>query len=581
MTFGLKNISIKSKSLIFVLTLISVLFLIMYYQNKMSHKSYLKQVEAEYTQSFNNYYASFTNDMLKYYSTQVGFFSNKKIVEYIQTDDTQSLMQHVDFVFNNLKPSNRYLKNVSFITANSKWAIDRNEIRFDTDLYKTYNPLFEKINNKDRNLVDLIVKNDEVYYRLLLGVFSDNELLGVAEFLINAEVLLKSINNFDGSKGFIFFKTYGEVFKRYIHIEDESSSELRQVELKHINDNKIFKMKDKYFVAKVFSLKNLNKKLVAKTIFFLDVTSKNISYEKSLQKSIYFSIILFLLASFIVNYIFHYLITRVEISESKLKILNKDLEKRVKDEIDTRMSVELQAFEEKKEKEQMLVNQSKLASMGEMIGNIAHQWRQPLMQMSAVLMYLEAYNENKELTTEKLLDKVNEGNNLIQFMSGTIEDFRNFYKPDKKKEKFLVEDILSKALVIVNASLSSHNIHVNIQIFDEKMTINGYQNEFSQALLNIISNAKDVLVQRNIKQPVIFISLYKENNKNVIEICDNAGGIELNILDKVFDPYFTTKHAYQGTGIGLYMTKMIIEKNMQGSINVSNKESGACFKTII
>jgi len=581
MKFKFTTISIKSKSLIFVLILISVLFLILYYQNKMSHKSYLNQVETEYTESFNNYYASFTADMLKYYSTQVGYFSENKILEHIKTNNNQALMNHINYVFNNLKPTNRYLKNISFIKVNSKLTIDREEIRFDEDILKTYNPLISNINNRDRNLVDLVVKDDEVYYRLLSGVFQNYELLGVVEFLINAEVLLESIKNFDGSKGFIFFKTYGEIFKKYTHLDDKEYSKFKNVAFKNINDNKLFKINQQYFVVKVFPLLDVDKTIIAKTIFFLDVTDKNISYEKSLKKTIYFSVFLFILAAFIVNYIFHYLITRVEVSENKLKILNINLENRVKEETDNRMKIEIKALQENKEKEQLLINQSKLASMGEMIGNIAHQWRQPLMQMSAILMYLEAYGENKKLTKDRLLTKIEEGNSLIEYMSSTIEDFRNFYQLDKQKEQFFIEDSLLNALTIVNASLASHHISIDIKIYDEQMATNSYKNEFSQALLNVISNAKDVLIQREVKEPCITISLYREEGKNVVCICDNGGGIKPDIMNKIFDPYFTTKHAYQGTGIGLYMTKMIIEKNMNGSISLNNRESGACFKITV
>lgn len=581
MNFKFETISIKSKSLIFVLTLISVLFLILYYQNKMSHKSYLKQVETEYTQSFNNYYTSFTTDMLKYYSTQVGYFSDNKILEYIRTNDNQALMSHIGYVFNNLKSANRYLKNISFIKVDLKLIIDREEIKFNEDAKKTYKSLISHINNRDRDLVDLIVKDDEIYYRLLSGVFKNSKLVGVVEFLINAEVLLESIKNFDGSKGFMFFKTYGEIFKKYTHLDDNEYSKFKNIAFEHINDNKIFKIDKQYFVAKVFPLLDIDHNIVAKTIFFLDVTDKNISYENSLKKTIYFSVFLFILASLIVNYIFHYLITRVEVSENKLRLLNKTLENRVKEEIDIRMKIEMKALQENKETEQLLINQSKLASMGEMIGNIAHQWRQPLMQMSAILMYLEAYEENKKLTKDILISKVEEGNNLIEYMSSTIEDFRNFYQLDKQKEQFFIEDSLLNALTIVNASLASHHISVDIKIYDEQMAINSYKNEFSQALLNIISNAKDVLIQREIKEPCISITLYKDENKNVVSICDNGGGIKADIMDKIFDPYFTTKHAYQGTGIGLYMTKMIIEKNMNGNISLSNKGSGACFKVTV
>lgn len=571
------SFSIKSKSVIFVVVLISILFFILYYHNKASQKSYLHEIHNQYIKSFHNYYDSFKSNMLKYYSVQAVFFDNKKTYDDIQKGDTVALMKQVSLIFNNLKPSNRYLKDISFITANYKWKIQKQEIHFDKNLLSTYKTLFGKINSRNRNIVDLLIQNNEVYYRLLSGIFFGDELIGAVEFLIDAQILLKSINSFDGSKGFLFFLAEDKTFQKCTYLESESFLQKQKIDIQTINNNKIIKTNDKYFAIKIFPLYNVNHALVAKSIFFLDVTDKNISYKNSLKQSIYISLALLILATFIVNHIFQYLIAKIEVSEEKLKVLNKNLEKKVEEETHKRVSIQLKAIEEKKEKQQLLINQSKLASMGEMIANIAHQWRQPLMQMSSVFMMLEAYQEKNKLSKEVLIGKIKEGKNLINFMSMTIEDFRNFYRADKKKEAFLLEEALKNALTIVNASLSSHNIYVEINIDKPKIIVCGYKNEFSQALLNIISNAKDILVQKAVKNPQITIDIFTQGNQNIIKISDNAGGIDKKILHKIFNPYFTTKKAHSGTGIGLYITKIIIEKNMQGKLEVSNSSKGACF----
>ena len=230
--------------------------------------------------------------------------------------------------------------------------------------------------------------------------------------------------------------------------------------------------------------------------------------------------------------------------------------------------------EEKLKQEKMLIQKSKMAAMGEMIGNIAHQWRQPLSQVSGLFFDIESAYDYKELDERYLSNRVNEANDLLEYMSRTIDDFRNFFSPNSMKEEFLVIDAVSSAINIVKATLKYHNIEISFSInLDYK--INGYKSEYSQAIVNIISNAKDILIDRKIKNPKIKIYLdIKEEIKLCIE--DNAGGVDKKIIDKIFDPYFTTKYDY-GTGIGLYMTKLIIEEKMNGNINVKNYNEGAIF----
>lgn len=228
------------------------------------------------------------------------------------------------------------------------------------------------------------------------------------------------------------------------------------------------------------------------------------------------------------------------------------------------------------EQEKLLIQQSKLASMGEMIGNIAHQWRQPLGELSALLMNIQVKHEFNDLDDAYMLSSIQQCIKINAFMSGTISDFQNFFKPSKEKEVFEISEACERSIAILQASLKYHGIEFSFDI-SEKMEVYGYPNEFAQALLNILSNAKDVLSEREISNPFIRLYLKKGYKYILIVIEDNGGGIASEHMDRIFEPYFTTKYAKQGTGIGLYMTKMIIENNMGGIINVKNTNSGALF----
>lgn len=255
------------------------------------------------------------------------------------------------------------------------------------------------------------------------------------------------------------------------------------------------------------------------------------------------------------------------LNELKVRMNNMmdDLEFKIQDEIAKRL-----------EQEQILIQQSKLAAMGEMIGNIAHQWRQPLAQIAAIHMNMKVtYNFNK-FTKEYLEDKIKEANTLTSYMSRTILDFQNFFNPQNEKEVFSIEKACKEAYFIVASSLNYHNIKCDFQILQDSEVL-GYKNEYSQVILNILSNAKDILLERKIENPFIHVQIKSGDIYTIVKIQDNGGGIKESLIDKIFEPYFTTRHKTQGTGIGLYMSKNIIERNMQGFINVQNKDEGACF----
>ncbi len=231
-----------------------------------------------------------------------------------------------------------------------------------------------------------------------------------------------------------------------------------------------------------------------------------------------------------------------------------------------------------REKDHMIIKQSRQAAMGEMIGNIAHQWRQPLNSIGVIVQNIEdAYNYD-ELTKEYMVEKINNVMTLLSYMSHTIDDFRNFFKPDKEKQSFSIAESVKNSLSFMDANFSHNNIKVEVDVVED-IKIWGYPNEYAQVLLNILNNARDIIKEREIKNGEITIRVNTSYSRSVVEIEDNGGGIKPDVIEKIFEPYFTTKE--MGTGLGLYMSKMIVEKNMGGELKVANRGNGAVFTLLI
>jgi signal transduction histidine kinase len=294
----------------------------------------------------------------------------------------------------------------------------------------------------------------------------------------------------------------------------------------------------------------------------------------------------------------------------------RDITDRKEIEIELKEKIEAET-EKNRQSEQLLIQQSRLAAMGEMMGAIAHQWRQPLAGLSAIMMNILDDFEYNELNEENLKKYIGNVDRLLLYMSHTIDDFRNFFKPSKEMEIFDFDAKICSALEIVKDQLTYHKISFTFQIEDKNLTeincvelppddylVKGYPNEMIQVILNIIVNAKDAISGRIEKgkldknEGFIRLKLYKQKAKGfspvirvsaegiesqgpsflTLEIQDNGGGIPKSIINNIYDPYFTTKPAGQGTGIGLYMAKMIIEKNMSGTIHAENRNNGVCVK---
>ena len=263
--------------------------------------------------------------------------------------------------------------------------------------------------------------------------------------------------------------------------------------------------------------------------------------------------------------------------------VKEDIEDKIKiREFNTLLEEKIQqAIEESRKKDELLSHQSKLATIGEMIGIIAHQWKQPLSSLSMRIQAIKIKNSYaKETIDDEYIESfVSENMELIQFMTKTIDDFRDFFRQDKAKEDFNIINCINKTLNIVKPQLKDARIDLDIK--GEDFTTNGLQSEFQQVIVNLISNARDVLIEKEIENKKIKIYTEIKGNKGILFIEDNAGGIKEDILDKIFEPYFTTKGVGKGTGIGLYISKTIIEDTMNGELAVSNTKNGACFRIIM
>lgn len=231
-----------------------------------------------------------------------------------------------------------------------------------------------------------------------------------------------------------------------------------------------------------------------------------------------------------------------------------------------------------KEFEKMVLQQSKFVKSGEMIANITHQFRQPLNNISYILINLKKRFESEKLDKIFFDKKVNQANEQVSFLSKTIDDFKEFYLQEKEKDDFLVKDSIQNALTILNPDLQKDNINLNLKFETfEDIKIFGVKNELSQVILSLVSNSIDALKNRH--NPKISINVVSSSAEVIIEILDNAGGIKAKNLKKIFEPYFSTKE--EGTGIGLYLSKIIIEESFGGKLQVQNIKDGAKFSIFI
>jgi signal transduction histidine kinase len=259
------------------------------------------------------------------------------------------------------------------------------------------------------------------------------------------------------------------------------------------------------------------------------------------------------------------LTAQVEEKTKELKLLNNSLESRIAKELE----INHQQQEE-------LIKKSRHAQMGEMISMIAHQWRQPLAAISSSVNTLKLRNMLGDYEKEYFEERLDRISSYAQHLSGTINDFRDFLKSQKHKKESSLDDIANGVFSIISPIVKNKNIELSTQ-YSASQKIMTYPNELKQVVLNLIQNAIDTLDENGIENPLITLRTYKKEDKLILEVEDNGGGIPKNIIENIFDPYYSTKKSKDGTGLGLYMSKIMVEEHCNGLLSVCNNKDGALF----
>ena len=405
--------------------------------------------------------------------------------------------------------------------------------------------------------------NKDNFTKYIVDSITDDENISIAKYQNNYYYIVKSRilkSDLSGkTRGFIYvgkkiyLENFNDEFKNSIKfidiVSNKTNKTLKSIFLDKVEVHFVY---SEDILSNIISLQNNNKNLA-----MLKLDNYRDIYKQGRKQIILFNtaVSIFVLILFFIFYFYIYYHKR----------LNIELEIRVEDEI-----------KKQKAQEEILIHQSRSAEIGEMINNIAHQWRQPLNNLSLTIQNIGFKYENDVLTKEELNETIDKSKMIINSMSNTIDTFRNFFEPTKNKNLFKVEHSIENTLEILSSTLRFYNIEVVKEIIDD-VEIYDYENEFSQVLLNIITNARDALVSNKIEKPIIKVNVSKIQNNVIVKIKDNANGINEEIIDRIFEPYFTTKGKGNGTGIGLYMSKLIIEKNMNGKLTVKNDNDGAVF----
>ncbi len=371
----------------------------------------------------------------------------------------------------------------------------------------------------------------------------------------------------------------------------KTQSEIVYIILKDLNKKTLYESKQEYFKKIEFENNkykkyetNINDSIsggqIGNLVFYYRDSFHYISLLKNYQDFLFGMLVLFIISLFIIifsirkqieplqklkNFMLNYTLK----SSDKIKQIDGNNEIAVINNTTKEMLSKIELEVEKRllyEKE--LMHKNRLASMGEMIDNIAHQWRQPLMNINSVFLNIDRAYELKKLDSNYLDEKINEGTNIVSHMSQTIEDFRYFLNPKKEKKDFYAASCIEKASKLLEGSLKNIDIQINSKGI---YFVQGYENEFIQVIMSILNNSVDIFKQKDIEDKSIYIDIKEENTNVLISISDNAGGIKPELVDRVFEPYFTTKHKFGGTGLGLYMAKIIIN-SMDGEIGIKNNK---------
>ncbi|MEA3352868.1 MAG: ATP-binding protein [Campylobacterota bacterium] len=594
------------------LCLIAVSYVGLTYEKNLKIENHLKEKTIQYKQNYNVIYEEYKKISNVIYQIKINTPELKEIFKNAKSADNKQKVIIRDKLYKYLSDSYKILKeqnikqlhfhlpnNESFLRFHrpGKFGDDLTNIRGTVKYVNEYKKAIDgfeegRIYNGYRFVFPIVHQKEHLgsveisfsTFAMNIEMIKSFDLIGkllISKSVVKEKVFSDEKSNYKQSKfeDFLFEKKISEIVQRYnkknisMLISDETKEEVN----KKAFENRSFSLYDTKSKTIMTFLKVQNP--VSNKVVGMLVLRSEPSYIQSKMNNFYIMFIgisLFILL--FVLFIYRILnqketlnilveektktlndINReLEESEYELQLLNESLEQRVQEEI-----------AKNSEKERMLYEQTKMAALGEMIGNIAHQWRQPLSLISTIASSIQLNHSFGMTISQDELDKnMEEIVSKANYLSMTIDDFRNFIRGESKEEMFNLKESISSFYNIVESSIKKNNINVVLDI-DKSIEVHSLKNELNQCFINLFNNAKDAFEDKKYPK-YIFISASMDKNNLIIKFKDNAGGIPENILTKVFEPYFTTKHQSQGTGLGLNMTYRLITEGIGGTISVSN-----------
>lgn len=537
-----------------LLTLTITGIVIICYQNYLL-KSHIHNEMKNQNLYINKTFNLFVDELDKNISERTNFMLSLSVREAFANKNREKLYSIVKNDYERMLKSNKYLKIITFRLSDGSAFLRVHKPEMYGDSLNTKRKIILDSIYTQKRQFGFEIGKLKMTHRVVTPVFYDNKLVGVVEVGIEPEYIIEKMNNIFNIESSLFVKNdnmsvsmhkFGDNYKYaindYVFVRGSSvvKNNLSEIDLDK-KESKISLDGKNYYIDSI-ELLDYKGNVAAKMLISYDLAKYTKEFDEMLEKNILITLLLIVILFIILNIGLNYFLKKID--KLYINILKKD---------------------------KMLLQQSKLASMGEMVGNIAHQWRQPLNVISTSASALKVENELGVLSDENLNSTIDGIVNNTKYLSQTINDFMDFVRNDKKVVSFNIKDNINKNLEILKGSLKIHQINMIVECKDEYLK--GFPNQLTQVFVNIIHNAKDALKEKDIEDRYIFVTTEKvDDNTLEIRIKDNAKGIDEKIIDKIFDPYFTTKADSQGTGLGLYMSYRIVNESMKGRITAENVE---------
>lgn len=569
--------STKSKAIILILGLFVLFFVIISYVVFRDMNTAAKLNQQMLEKQINNIYQATIGKISEFYANRAyANLNSQGIIDSVVSKDGKRLFELSAKRWQVLKNENTYLIDMKFYD---------DELNLLTSLAgKTQRKLNKRLQNLAKPLSNFYLDKQEFTYNILVPITQNERFVGILEFVISANFFVQEMENFADLRGYIFIDN--KIYQKDTKIQNgDYVLAFTNREKPHdsicnigLQSQEEYFLEGKYYTTHVFDLRSYLDTNVGKFVFLQDITKQK---EKPLQL-FYFSLlvttILFIAFYIILNYSFNKLLksSNSQISQEKSKIDEDTQKSQNKKELSIKM------LEEKalKQKKSILLEQSKLANMATMVSNVSNQWKEPLLEINQTLVNIGILYKKDKINENEFIKEINKCENIIAFMSRNIDDFSKFFAYDQERKIFNINEICKNILDFLEISFAQNKIKVSFSA-EEEFFIDAYPNQFAQAIINILNNAIEITRERQIKNPSISIKITNEKDKAKVQIQDNAGGIKFEPIEQIFEPYTSSKTSQNAVGIGLYMSKMLIEANANGTLSARNEQDGALFEIVL